>query len=87
MKLIAIIFGILGLWFIFVNWGNLFEWVRKKKSASGVPFLGEIFLSIAIYNIPDISFKRLWWIPFILYYSCLPGIICKLITLIKANRK
>lgn len=71
-----IILGSLGIFFIAGNaWIFWIGWVKKKKSPSVTPFLGEVFTMIAFYIIPGNRYQYLSWIPLILDWGCIPMII------------
>jgi len=68
--------GILGLWAIFVNWILVLKNYIQNYRSSKIPFLGGLFLCIALSLIPNNPFD--WWLYLLVLMidiGCLPLLI------------
>lgn len=71
----AILF-LLFLWIAFFNDAILWqELIRKKKTASWVPVFGGALGAVSFLIFPVPRLARWFWLPLILDYGCLPGIL------------
>lgn len=77
--IISIIIGCIGIWIGIMNWDTIIAITKYKKIASLAPFFGAIIMVIALLIMP---FQKPLWIfliPLVIDYSCLFGIINRLI--------
>lgn len=83
--IISIIIGCIGIWIGIMNWVIIIAVIKYKKFASSAPFFGAIIMVIALLIMP---FQKPLWIfliPLVIDYSCLFGIINRLIAKKKSD--
>lgn len=83
--IISIIIGCIGIWIGIMNWVTIIAVIKYKKIASSASFFGAIIMVIALLIMP---FQKPLWIfliPLVIDYSCLFGIINRLIAKKKSD--
>ena len=76
------------LWLAAMN-GSIFwqNYIKREKAPSWVPLVGGVFGTLSLLLLPIDSVKPWWWVPLIVDFGCVPGIVHTLIWgLIRATR-
>lgn len=68
-------FIVVGLFFVLMNWIVVVRRVLLGKHSSWVPVLGGFLTSIGIILLPYQDLRFYWWIPFIIDFGSLPGLL------------
>jgi hypothetical protein len=69
--ILSVVIGLLGCWAIIGNWWIVIRWyVFRKKGESLVPFVGGIFVALAMLSYPEPRVRHLAWIPLIVDLGC-----------------
>jgi hypothetical protein len=78
MTLLRIIIGVvllaLGSFISVMNWGVVIQWLTTKRHSSWVPVVGGAIASGGMAILPYASVNKLWWIPLVADWGCIPGI-------------
>jgi len=68
--------GGLGAWICILNWSVFWSGcVRRERTASWSPLLGAALLSLGLKAAPVHALNELWWLPFVLDWGSLPGLL------------
>ena len=68
-------FLVSGLFLAVINWGVVVQWALRGKQSSWIPLLGGLLTSIGIVVLPYPPLQNFWWVPFIVDWGSLPGLI------------
>ena len=73
--IVSIISGIIGVFFITINYIIFWKgYVKKEETPSVTPFLGGVFAAISILLITDGKYRFLSLLPLFLDLGCIPAI-------------
>jgi len=73
--IVSIISGIIGVFFITINYIIFWKgYVKKEETPSVTPFLGGVFAAISILLITDGKYRFLSLLPLLLDLGCIPAI-------------
>ena len=73
--IVSIISGIIGVFFITINYIIFWKgYVKKEETSSVTPFLGGVFAAISILLITDGKYRFLSLLPLLLDLGCIPAI-------------
>ena len=75
--ILATALGLVSLWLIILNWRGFWQrHVRKRADASSwIPLLAGVLGSVALFMSPVRIMNLWWWIPLVIDWGSLPGII------------
>jgi hypothetical protein len=65
----------LGAYFIVFNWRCIFICLIRRRYISMIPLIGGVVACIACYLSPLPWLNEYWWMPLLLDYGCIPGMI------------
>jgi hypothetical protein len=71
LVLLALFFWLAGMNAV-VFWQSM---VLRKKTSSWIPLLGGVFGALALLSMPMQGVRWYWWLPLILDWGSLPGIL------------
>lgn len=83
--IISIIIGCIGIWIGIMNWATIIAIIKHKKSASLAPFFGAVIMVIALLIMPVKKPLWIFLIPLVIDYSCIFGIINRIIAKKKSD--
>lgn len=79
---------VLSCWIICLNaWVFWKGYIQRKKAASWIPLIGGIFGMIAVLVLPVFWIKTWWWVPLLIDWGSLPGLLYTLIWFAVSSRK
>src|SRR5438309_312457 len=67
--------AIASAWIVVLNWSAVVAGWRGGKHRSWIPILGGSLGCAALMSVPDPGPRALWWIPFLVDYGCVPGLL------------
>lgn len=77
---ISLVLLALSAWLMFLNWGVFWTiYVRKKHAPSWIPLLGGVLGAAALAINPQSELRVWWWVPFLVDWGCLPGLLYTLV--------
>jgi hypothetical protein len=53
--------------------------IHRKKTSSWIPIIGGIFGMLSLIIVPIASAKRWWWLPLVVDWGSIPGILVSII--------
>ncbi len=65
-----------------MGFNNIIFWksiVKREKAPSWIPLVGGVSAALAFLALPIIPLHKWWWLPLILDWGSLPGIVVTLI--------
>ena len=66
---------IAGSFIVVMNWFVVIHWFTRRKHSSWIPLAGGILASIGIITLPYAPVRLFFWIPLIVDWGCIPGIL------------
>lgn len=66
---------VVGLFFIVMNWAVVLQWLLRRKHSSWVPLFGGLLAAIGTVVLPYPYFRSFWWVPLVIDWGSLPGLI------------
>jgi hypothetical protein len=59
--------------------------IRRKEAGSWVPLLGGVAGVTSLLTVPITNWSRLWWLPLVLDYGSIPGLVHALVVHLRYN--
>ena len=85
---VGIVLAAVFVWVSSLNWMAFWKGrVRKRRAASWIPLLGGVCGTISFLMLPIPSLGRLWMVPLIVDWGCLPGIVDTIVFHLLCSKK